>query len=792
MPIEKKFQAGQIPPLKDGVVIQSAYDEPNLAERYAPPNVFAEKEISTLARYAGSLISKDGVPMSAEDLKAEAEAGAGAENDSNVVFASAYAVGDGVTDDTAGLQAAINALESDPDKNILDLGSKTYKCATLTTETTPYNSVRFLKLGGGDLTGRDIIIRGNGGKILFAAGSAQFTGLWAIAKFRSLTVEHGVTIEKDSTPSIPTAAEPNFRCLLLISAFDYRVVEHVTIGGQFINGHQSVVALGRGRKYRGKLKCYNFLPTVRILNPYGSNLQAGITPVGGGQQIGGSAWVDVENYNGGYFNGGWDGDYPAAENPIGRVKDGAMFSSARLLNVTGGTYRQHGIESLYHLNTYLTTGQVVATATVPAVGANVSLTITDKIDTDYTVGEQIYVQKIGVFEVVSATPTTLVAKNINATPAASIPSGRIIYENQNSPAKFTINGAEVVMTPSAGDTYPEAGLRGIVSQTRLLATGNRVSGGMFGIEVLDSDSGAFHPPGLTGTGKSIASNNSIEIHDTTSETEYSYGIYLNSANAIIEGNSITAPFGRKAAGIVTRKSAVITNNVAMITGPVASNGYSSSNRSVGIATWGNDSNATKGTIISNNQTGNWDVGVGTIQTSSPDVANVVNHQDLTSVVPVDGLLANFALQLGAINYFAHNASAAIPVPDWGDGGSPARLKLNFSAVIKNTGGWFNSGDFTIPITGLYRFSGRLKWTDDVSDATRLRLFLRTTTLVDYKLEVIDSLAVTQDPTLEGEAIVYFGAGTVVSLYVEQNCPGAAYKNLSGSPTETWAFAELIG
>ncbi len=119
------------------------------------------------------------------------------------------------------------------------------------------------------LSGRDLIIRGDTGAILYSTVSPYRASILPVyGKFRSL-VFRGMTWEQDSVPLYAISKEPNGADGVTILRHDERTVEALEFHDcTFINCHGAVFVHGSGYDVNGKLRRVQF-ENCQILNPYG-------------------------------------------------------------------------------------------------------------------------------------------------------------------------------------------------------------------------------------------------------------------------------------------------------------------------------------------------------------------------------------------------------------------------------------------------------------------------------------------------------------------------------------------
>ncbi|MCB1093396.1 MAG: hypothetical protein KDL87_17795, partial [Verrucomicrobiae bacterium] len=207
-------------------------------------------------------------------------------------------IADGVADDTAAVQAALDALEASPAHNTLVFPAGTYRLSSLSADsesaTSPY---RILHLGATDLTGRDLRLVGAPGSRLYSEVSpVRAHILEARASFRSLALD-GMTFEQD--PGVlgrPLTAEPNGSDGISLIQVDGREVASVDLRDcSFLNCHGALRMYGGGYDTRGRLRTFR-MRGCSVSNPWGANSVYGSTIWGGGQQVNVSPWTATAIY----------------------------------------------------------------------------------------------------------------------------------------------------------------------------------------------------------------------------------------------------------------------------------------------------------------------------------------------------------------------------------------------------------------------------------------------------------------------------------------------------------------
>lgn len=527
------------------------------------------------------------------------------------------AVGDGVTDDTAAIQAAIVALENSTTHNTLWFPAGTYRLSRLTLQGfTTGSNYRTLFLGSKDLTGRDLIFAGASGAVLLSkTGTTRSHILLTRARWRSLTF-HDLKFEKDSQPLhlIGTGSEPNGAYAVAVVAWYGQILEKLGFKDcSFINCHGAARTFSTGSSIWGNLKQFGMFD-CEVLNPYGSNTIQGATAYGGGQQVNLTPWVGSATYRNNLFVGGPDEVTNLTLNPGGVPKDGCHFGSPGRLTFEKNVVQNMGVEAVFPTSDPLV-ARVAASFQIPTPnsGLTVSVSITNKtpeIISSFLIGDQINVRAwvnganrnclLTVRDVNAAgTVLTLENRGQSSEPIDGflIPVQAAIYSQKKPPCEASITNNIITSHRGAG--------MGIASNSKAYIAKNFIENHGVGIN--------FYPEVRDLLGKpergSLAENNIIVWNPSETARWFSYGIQSWGSEITLSRNFVQANLGVKCLGIVTRgDSDRITDNYVSVREP-RHNGYSSTVRAVGI---GIGNTATR-SLSSNNNSRGFDVGMGPAQ-----------------------------------------------------------------------------------------------------------------------------------------------------------------------------------
>ena len=548
------------------------------------------------------------------------------------------ATGDGVTDDRASIQAAIEALESQPGKNTLHFPPGVYRLNSFLANSktgAAYN--RILRLGASDLAGRDIIINfENGAKIYSTVSPNRAHILECEAKFRSLSF-YNADIEKDDVVlNKPLQVEPNAADGVSLVMHDLREVEMVQfINSRIMNCHGSIRTYGSGFNTRGKLKYFR-LENCQLLCPWGANTVSHPDIWGGGQMVNLGPWIGVAQYIDNYFDGGSEVVSAPAKNPLDRKKDGSHFGSPLNLVFTGNTVDHMRVEAVYQLHDPFLT--ITSEAfDLPAEGEEVTLTVYD-YPSNYVAGDKIAIRgPIGGGKTESVSLTIVGYQTFDR---------QLTVRNDGDNAflldgiTFTARKPVYLQGDHAGvaliennvvRALNEEGRRssaGIVANAKAEIRHNYVEGFTVGVQIYGNSRTPL-TPGQVGT---VIENNVIYTPDASlNPGSTTYGMQSWGPDDMIRHNLIITPSSTHFMGIALRGQDTIVRDNTIIAEEIVRNSYSNSLRAVGVGL----GNTSLNVRIENNTTRGFDVGVGPIGASQSIPHYVNGHRSIEDVLPID-------------------------------------------------------------------------------------------------------------------------------------------------------------
>jgi len=554
------------------------------------------------------------------------------------------AVGDGITDDTLAIRAALTALEVSKTENTLYFPQGTYRLNQYRPDNYTITSLyRILTFGYRDMTGRDIIFSGDVDSKLYSTVSpTRAHMLVVISTFRSLAFR-GMTWEKDSVPlsEKPTGSEPNGADGVSLLARDSRIVEHVNLHGcKFINCHGALMVYSNGYDLRGSLRQLGFY-NCELLNPYGSNTINGGAAWGGGQQTYLSQWVGDAIYQGCLFEGGGEDMTDQTTSPGGRLKDAAMIGGPQRLIFTNNTVRRMGVEAVFNNGRAGWMSQTLTSMVVPpADGVTIATVQVLDLPTTFLPGQNIVLHtgttptvagKDSVFRVVSYDGENRILGLVNDgygsndDPGTSIAIRGDIYLDDPEPlplSRIEDNIIEGYFPPGADAVSYSVG---VTMNTRARVRNNVIKGYVIG--VMSYQERMPHPwsQGL------VVDSNVIVTKDTSEELPFGVaGIRSWAQDQSLINNRIFVPLSKKTAGVVVYGDGSLIENNKVIAMKIERNAYDSSNRSVGLAV----GNTAKNTIYKGNSTYGFDVGIGGNPYQSVP-HRIISHYSLNDTLPID-------------------------------------------------------------------------------------------------------------------------------------------------------------
>lgn len=547
------------------------------------------------------------------------------------------AVGDGITDDTAAIQSAIDALEGSTQHNVLYFPAGTYRLdtSTYTANSTGTSHQRILKLGNQDLGGRDLVFLGAEGARLYSTLSpVRAKMLLVMSTFRSLEFRN-MHWEKDDVPlsTVTSAQEPNGAPGVAVVDVDGRVIETLRfIDCKFVNCHRSVTVDSAPYSDNGKLRLVEF-DRCQLLNPYGSNTINSQNAYGGGQQVFVSAWVGKAVYTDNYFDGAGD-NMTEANSPGGTWKDGCHFGGPLELVFVRNTVKRMRVEAVFQLPLNNRIGNTSQPFTLPPEDGSTVAEVSVNFDPSFLeVGEHVNLKTgIGtsndVFRIVGIDETQSKLSLVNeglynvSSPGEVIPGGAPCYLQEVPPSKSYV----------ASNVVHRGGY-GIVVNSHGVIQGNV----LYNANILSYEE--FYAPLNPSNRGLIVDSNVIRSSNTGTQSYYTNTIQTHGPDHRLTNNKIYLQVGTKCRGIhAFGPSGRILSNY-IIADHAGGNDYSSAIRSTGIAlrSWAG------GTLIKDNYTSGFDVGVGHAVPTAKVDHTIINHtseNDQIAIDPWSGAVVN--------------------------------------------------------------------------------------------------------------------------------------------------------
>ena len=556
------------------------------------------------------------------------------------------AIGDGVTDDTAAVQVAINALEVSATHNTLYFPSGKYCLDSNVRDSETHTSYdRILRFGSLDMGARDILFKGDVDAVLYSTVSPvrahilEVRGVFRSLKFSSIVYEKDLVVL-----GMPKNVEPNGADGVSLVSVDDREIELVEFSGcRFVNCHGAIGAYGNGYDIRGKLAVFEMLD-CEVSNLYGANSINASQIWGGGQLVNITPWVGKAIYLRNVFDGGSKVFEHPELNPLGRKKDGCHFGGPLRLEFLNNLVEHMRVESIYQLHDpYM--GVTTSPMTLPAVGAEVTVPVSYH-STTYKPGQVLAIRGVVIdgqglvsvaMEVVSYTllRRQLVVKNTGLNDfdieAVQFPTNRAIYLQGNEASTALIRG-NVVRGELEGD---QRALAGIVANATARISDNYIEDYTVGIMVYGNSRTPLTPGGR---GTVIESNYILSADPSNNTGSTTYGMQLWDENITVRNNFIYTPASTHFMGIAVRGVNIDIDSNYISAVEIIRNGYASPLRSVGCAI----GNSAQGVSFIGNTTYGFDVGVGPVDKYQSIPHYVIDHSSINDILPIDprGVIEN--------------------------------------------------------------------------------------------------------------------------------------------------------
>jgi hypothetical protein len=541
------------------------------------------------------------------------------------------AAGDGVTDDTAAVQAAIAALEASTNQNTLYFPDGTYRLNTPSIGTwnlfnPPIGYAYFVELGRTNLAGRDLFFVGQStNAVLYSTVSWMRTRiLMAHASFRTLSFRT-MTFRKEPNP-LPPPVGDNAEGIFVLNQ-DRRRVESVDIlQCTFDNCHSSVRVNGPGHDIRGQLGHFR-LAECSVLNPYGCNT-TNATP-GGGAQVILDSWVREALYYNNLFVGNSDNN-SGPYNPSGVRKDGSAFGSPLNMVFTNNIVRQMNVEAVFQTDDpFMST--TINPFVVPDPGAPATNIAVQPYPTTFVPGQILNFRTwppsgadnpTNVLLTVAAFDPITSSVTITNTALTPLPSGTVvtamtpIYLQDYDPTSALISG-NLVHDPT------QTGYVGICCAANGKITRNFVRGYRYCINQYPNDHNPYRPP----TPGTLIASNII----TTDMLGVRYGVLCYGPGTTISQN-LMVRFIAQFIGISVRSTNVWVRGNVALSRLISYKAYDSAARSVGVAFY-----QSSDTTSMDNRTYGFDVGIGPEVPYDIVPHRVISHFSVQDQLPIDPL-----------------------------------------------------------------------------------------------------------------------------------------------------------
>ncbi|YCM42409.1 glycosyl hydrolase family 28-related protein [Verrucomicrobiaceae bacterium 227] len=556
----------------------------------------------------------------------------------NVVNVRDYgAVGDGVTDDRAAIQAAINALENDPDQNTLYFPDGRYNLASyLSDSRSPTSRNRILKLGSKELAGRDLIFSFDPDASLHSSVSPiRAHILECEAKFRSLSF-YNAQIEKDDVVlEPPLKAEPNGADGVSLVMHDLREVKMVQfLNCRFYNCHGAVSTYGSGFDTRGKLQYFR-VQDCEILNPWGANSTAEARIWGGGQVVNILPWVGTAEYIGNYFDGGSEVEGNISKNPLDRKKDGSHFGSPLRLIFKRNIIDHMRVEAVYQLHNPLM-GYTSEEFDLPMIGEETTVNLREYPST-YRVGDKIAIRgELGGMGVKSVSFTVVSFQAVeNELTIRNDGDNDFLLDTLTFSAVKPIylqgeHNGEALIIDNVVRALNSDGRRssaGIVTASKATVRGNYVEGYGVGIQIY----GNARTPLSPASRGTLIEDNIIYTAEGLVDGFGTYGVQSWGVDDMIRENLIITPISTRVVGIALRGKNTVARYNTLIAEKAIPHGYTSSSRAVGVGV-GNSASIVR---IEENTTRGFEVGVGPVSPSQSIPYYASGNLSFGDVLPQD-------------------------------------------------------------------------------------------------------------------------------------------------------------
>jgi Pectate lyase superfamily protein/Bacterial TSP3 repeat len=546
--------------------------------------------------------------------------------------------GNGETDDTAAVQAAINALETASNYNTLDFPAGTYVLATPTWIWDPDNTGwwELLHLGQSDLRGRDLILRGKTNSVLYSTVNTNRARILMVrASFRSLTCR-GMHWQKNDTALLEMAPgyNPNGSEAVWVKNVDLRDVEHIEFAGcTFYNCLGAFAAYGLGYDLRNKLHYFR-MHECQVLNPFGSNTTNAWLAWGGGVQVQMNGWIGTALYANNTFDGGSD-VFDPVKNPGGIRLDGAAFGSPRNLIFTNNVVLRMGMEAVSQGNDNTIGYNTASFMFPPADGSTVQDVPVTPYPTTFVPGQILaintdqtttFTPAYAYLRVISYDAGSNILRVVNAGISTNgagwlVPAYKDLLLQSDEPTWVQVSGNQFLNGDTSYTASTPFGNLGIMTIAKGVVANNFIGGYQYGIYIYPDTADLMFPAckGL------VMRSNIVKLRNWGS------GIFANGPSETISHNLVVAPTPDRVLGVLVAGTNSWIEANTVINMQAANHGYASAGRAVGIALANGSS---QNTAVANRTRG-MDVGVGPADAYQLWSHRVISHFSTNDVLPID-------------------------------------------------------------------------------------------------------------------------------------------------------------
>ena len=559
------------------------------------------------------------------------------------------AKGDGVTDDRAAIQAAIDYAISTGINRVVLL-PKTYKLASFKSGLTAslfYVDAAVLNINNTSATPALFEIQGGGATLLVSIADQNGRDIAVPAIFARINpssfVLRDLTLKRLATASARIGVGDQRSGFVLVPQSRLQPSGFVFIENcTFSNCHRSYDIGATAPTVIDRV----IVKDCSLQYPYGS--QSADTG-GGGQMSQTGPGVREEDWINVTADGGRD--MTLTDNRL--PKDGAILSAAETLNLSGSTVKNYGTEGIYHVPFYATC-KALASFTVPPVGQQVTLSA--RFGDVLSIGDRLYVPNANAaqattFGVVSFSPGisgagsadgAITLQNTGESQynlvGTQVPIGQWMYKlSTRTRATTIVDRCTFDGTLPSGAGYANFSSAVVGEGEPMSVTNSKFTNVALGVEFR-----GYAVSLLDGNGSAV-SNNTFTLRDP--RLNYKFGNNISASAAIVVSNAHT-------------KNATISGNTVT---------FASRKSSVGFALNGVGITCTNNTISGTSATDTVDASQPSIgiRVDNPTANLIVTKLKLSDVYygAYGNATSTASIYIDTSNF--QNVFAPLPYPQWG-------------------------------------------------------------------------------------------------------------------------------